>query len=296
LFGSGAYGGSSGDGTMFEINTNGSAFNVFETFSGTSDGANPSGQLLLANSILYGTTYSGGSSGNGTIFKVNTDGNSFSILKNFSAIASSAETNSDGANPNAGLVLSGSTLYGTTFKGGTWGFGTIFKISTDGSDFTNIYSFTNLTWPNGGLALLGASLLGTSAYGGAAGKGSVFKINTNGGNFTVLKSFLVTNPGSTTNTDGIYPATGLVLSGGMLYGATLLGGIGSGGTVFELNLSIPLNVTFQTGQVILSWSDPTFVLEASSTLTGVYTNIIGASSPHTNSITGAAQFFRLQEN
>src|ERR1700683_3623671 len=48
-----------------------------------------------------------------------------------------------GSQPNAGLILSGNTLYGTTFQGGSSGFGTVFAVNTDGSGFTNLYSFTN---------------------------------------------------------------------------------------------------------------------------------------------------------
>src|SRR5260370_42024526 len=53
-------------------------------------------------------------------------------------------TNSDGATPAAGLITnsSGNTLYGTTFGGGTWGYGTVFKVNTDGTVFTNLHSFT----------------------------------------------------------------------------------------------------------------------------------------------------------
>jgi len=87
-----------------------------------------------------------------------------------------------------------------------------------------------------------------------------------------------------------------VLSGGTLYGTTLQGGSADGGTVFGLDLSIPLNIAFEKAQVVLRWNDPSFGLEAASSVTGGYTNVIGATSPYTNSITGAAQFFRLQAN
>ena len=50
-------------------------------------------------------------------------------------------TSSDGADPYAGLILSGNTLYGTT-SGGSWGDGTVFAINTDGIGFTNLHSFT----------------------------------------------------------------------------------------------------------------------------------------------------------
>ena len=63
-----------------------------------------------------GRRISGGSSGNGTVFAVNTDGTGFTNLHSFTAASTNGlipSTNSDGANPEAGLILSGNTLYGT---------------------------------------------------------------------------------------------------------------------------------------------------------------------------------------
>ncbi|HZL80151.1 MAG TPA: choice-of-anchor tandem repeat GloVer-containing protein [Candidatus Limnocylindrales bacterium] len=76
-----------------------------------SEGANPFGQLLLSGDTLYGAAITGGSSGDGTVFKINTDSSGFTNLYNFTG-------GNDGANPEAGLVLSGNTLYGTADQGG----------------------------------------------------------------------------------------------------------------------------------------------------------------------------------
>src|SRR5690349_1586221 len=51
-------------------------------------------------------------------------------------------TNSDGATPFAGLIVSGNTLYGTASGGGSSGNGTVFALKTDGTGFTNLHSFT----------------------------------------------------------------------------------------------------------------------------------------------------------
>src|SRR5882762_8535847 len=48
----------------------------------------------------------------------------------------------DGATPYAGLILSGSTLYGTAVWGGSSDAGMVFAINTDGTSFTNVHSFT----------------------------------------------------------------------------------------------------------------------------------------------------------
>src|SRR5690348_10904569 len=107
-------------------------------------GAYPRCGLMLSGSTLYGTTYGGGSSGSGTIFKVNTDGTAFSVLHSFSALnfTTKGAINNDGANPVAGLVLSGNTLYGAASAGGPWGEGTLFSIAIDGTGFTILHNFT----------------------------------------------------------------------------------------------------------------------------------------------------------
>src|SRR6185503_2100625 len=97
--------------------------------------------------------------------KVNTDGTSFTNLHNFTAIWCSLFTNSDGANPFAALILSGSTLYGTANGGGSSGNGTVFRINTDGTGFTNLYNFSGGS--DGGnvdatLILSGKTLFGTT--------------------------------------------------------------------------------------------------------------------------------------
>ncbi len=184
LYGTARYGGSSGRGTMFKVNTNGTGFTNLHSFtnsvSGTnSDGASPNGGLILSGNTLYGTAYYGGTNGNGTVFKVNTDGTGFTNLHSFTALPPpSYTTNSDGANPIAGLILSGNTLYGTASAGGTIGDGTVFAVNTDGTGFTNLHSFTNSDGytPQAGLILSGNTLYGTATFGGTSGYGTVFSL------------------------------------------------------------------------------------------------------------------------
>ena len=209
-----------------------------------SDGVNPCAGLILSGNTLYGTALEGGSWGNGTIFKVNADGTGFTNLHSFTARHAPYHTNSDGANPGAGLILSGNTLYGTAYGGGSWGNGTIFKVNTNGTGFTNLYSFTALdiatdttnsdgAWPYDGLILSGNTLYGTAYGGGSSGNGTVFAVNTNGTGFTNLHSF--TALASNTNSDGVGPYAGLILSGNTLYGTASAGGSSGNGTVFAVN-------------------------------------------------------------
>ena len=220
LYGTTYMGGSSGKGTVFRVNTDGTGFAVLKNFTGP-DGQSPYAGLVSAGGALYGTTYSGGSSGDGTVFKMNTDGTGFAVLKSF--------TGSDGSAPQAGLVLSGGTLYGTTYSGGSSGKGTVFEVNTDGTGFAVLKTFTGSDGqsPYAGLALSGGTLYGTTYIGGSSGKGTVFKVKTDGTGSAVLKSF--------TGSDGSEPYAGLVLSGGTLYGTTSYGGSSGKGTVFKVN-------------------------------------------------------------
>jgi uncharacterized repeat protein (TIGR03803 family) len=143
--------------------------------------------LILSCNTLYGTASSGGSSGVGTVFAVNTDGAGFINLHSFTDVDQTYYTNNDGAVPYAGLILSGTTLYGTAIGGGSSGFGTVFAINTNGADFTNLHSFSGVDQayhtnsdgaiPVAGLLLAGNTLYGTASQGGSSGNGTVFSLS-----------------------------------------------------------------------------------------------------------------------
>ncbi len=90
------------------------------------DRPTPAASLVLSSNTLYGTTLTGGSSDNGAVFSINTDGTVFTNLYIFFS-------GGDEAHPYAGLVRSGTTLFGNTANGGGWGRGTVFAINTDGT-------------------------------------------------------------------------------------------------------------------------------------------------------------------
>jgi uncharacterized repeat protein (TIGR03803 family) len=222
-------GGSYGVGAVFKVNTNGTGFTILHSFTGGSGGDSPDGALILTNNTLFGTTSRGGVSQAGTIFAINTDGTGFTKLYDLG-------TGTDGAQPVAALILSGSTLYGTTPTGGDAGKGTVFAINTDGTGYTNLHSFTDLNNntnsdganPYAGVVLVGDALYGVAAWGGKFGDGTVFAVNTNGTGFTILHDF-------NDHGDGAEPQGTLIASGDTLYGPTTSGGPGLSGTVFAIN-------------------------------------------------------------
>ena len=256
LFGTTGQGGTNNEGTVFSINTNGSGFTVLHSFIGTNDGAYPQASLILADGTLFGTTKQGGTNNEGTVFSINTNGSGFTVLHNFTG------TTNDGANPFAGLILSGSTLFGTT-----WGqmypqsypF-TVFSMSTNGAGFTVLYhSFTGqVNEPISGLVLSGSTLFGTIAQGGINCDGAVFSINTDGTGFNLLYNF------TRSTNDNAGPFAGLVLSGSTLFGTTAMQSPYINGTVFSVSLSSPTITIQPTSRTNYAGSTATFNVTAIS--------------------------------
>lgn len=215
------------------------SFTVTSDVSSTnSDGAAPVGRLVLSGNFLYGTAEEGGAWGDGAVFGVGIGGAGFTNLHSFTTISGPYYTNSDGANPDGGLVLAGGILYGTAGSGGSSGYGVVFSIHTDGTSFTNLHGFSNSdgAYPYGSLTISGNTLYGTTYGGGNAGSGTVFRLKTDGSAFTNLHSFAAGSYSSVyyINRDGANPDSGLILSNNTLYGTAYSGGTGGAGTVFSL--------------------------------------------------------------
>ena len=232
-------------GTVFKLNTDGSGFTVLDNGR---EGSQPQGGLVLSGDSFYGTASAGADTGGGIVFKVKTNGTSFAILHTFSAPtnlsvpADNNYANNDGAMPVGTLAVSGGVLYGTAEIGGTYGVGTIFRVNTDGTGFTNLYNFTNGVdgaYPAAGMALAGNTLYGTASGSqalpndSASQYSSIFKINPDGTGFTNLYDFSPLSFG--TNSDGSIPLSGLVVGGDKLYGTTFYGGPGGAGIIFRIN-------------------------------------------------------------
>jgi uncharacterized repeat protein (TIGR03803 family) len=171
FYGMAANGGNNGAGVLFRMNTDGTGYTVLRYFSGP-DGSWPSGSLVLSGTTLYGTTRYGGA-GLGAVFAVNVDGTGFRVLKTFT-------TADGGGDPCGGLILAGTRLYGTLVQGGDFGLGAVFKINTDGSNYSVLKSFNGRSdgyLPYGSLAFLGPTLYGTAQQGGISDCGVVFSLS-----------------------------------------------------------------------------------------------------------------------
>lgn len=240
LYGTTLQGGSSQQGTVFELVNSSGAYTekVLYSFTGfEGDGGNPYGGLIIDGAgNLYGTTYSGGSKFSGIVFELINSAGTYSeqVLYSFT------NSGGDGVNPVAGLIMDGSgNLYGTTYRGGANSFGTVFELVNSSGTYSEqvLYSFTNSggdgAYPYQGLlADSSGNLYGTTQSGGAGKVGTVFELVNSSGTYSekVLYGF------STSNGDGQSPMYGSLImdSLGNLYDTTAGGGSGQQGTVFEL--------------------------------------------------------------
>ena len=220
-------------GTVFKLSQDGGNYTVLKAFGFNSpEGSNPKGTLTFgSDQMLYGMAASGGGFGKGTLFRLATNGSSFTVLHSFNG--------GNGWEPNHLMEGSDGVLYGTTGFGGNtnaanpYGFGTVFKFNKDGTSFAVLRGFTSGTDAHTPHSLIEASdgvLYGTSEWGGTANEGTIFKLNKNGTGYTILHHFL------SNSTDGGAPSPGLMEGpDGLLYGCARHGGNHGVGTIFRLS-------------------------------------------------------------
>jgi uncharacterized repeat protein (TIGR03803 family) len=238
LYGTTPYGGQYGRGVIFEIGPLGNE-TILHSFAGGSDGANPNAGLVQdASGNFYGTTRYGGTGCNGqgcgTVFALSSTGQE-SVLYRFA-------DGSNGASPLGCVALDSSgVIYGTTWLGGAYGFGTIFQLNPDGA-LTVLHSFAagdDGANPIGGPVLdASGNIYGvTAAGGGILGFGTIFMVDS-AGNESVLYSF-------TGGSDGAYPYPGLIMdSSGNLYGTVSQGAATGNGSAFQFSGGV-LTVLYQ---------------------------------------------------
>jgi uncharacterized repeat protein (TIGR03803 family) len=235
-------GGANETGTVFRINVSTGALTTLVEF--TNQGATNKGIYPYAGLVsdgagyLWGTTQSGGATGNGTIFKINPSTGTLTTLVEFTFNGSANR----GSAPTASLVSDGAgNFWGTTVGGDNKGYGTAFKINASTGVLTTLVEFTlngatnKGAYPMGGLVSDGAGYFwGATGTGGSTGLGTIFKINASTGALTTIIEFTFNGP---TN-KGRNPSAGLVSDGaGYLWGTTALGGAIDFGTLFKINAS-----------------------------------------------------------
>jgi uncharacterized repeat protein (TIGR03803 family) len=223
LYGTTYVGGTSNDGTVFEVAHGTGAVTTLATFTG-GNGENPQGSLIIDGSgNLYGTTVNGGSGFAGTVFEVAAGSGTITTLATF--------TGTNGAYPYGGLTRDASgNLYGTTNGGGASGAGTVFEVVNGSGNVTTLGTFTgaNGSGPYGNVVRdASGNVYGAAEAGGASGDGTIFKIVSGSGHITTLATFNGSN--------GANPAGSLIMdASGNLFGTAYDGGASGAGTVFKL--------------------------------------------------------------
>jgi uncharacterized repeat protein (TIGR03803 family) len=257
LYGTTYEGGANNYGEVFELTKSGGSWSesVIYSFTGpnNNDGAYPfAGLVFDTDGNLFGTTYQGGASSQGTVFELTKSGGTWkeTVLHVFSDVGGN-----DGYYPYGTLVFdAGGNLYGTTQAGGKDGDGTVFQLKPSGSKWTYkiIHTFPGTSggyYPYGGVVVdqKNGYLYGTAYYGGVIWNvGVVYQLREVSGVWisNVIYTFLG-------DTLGEYPSSSLIAdTAGNLYGTTYEGGNYNLGSVFKL--TIGKNNTF-TQKVIYSF-------------------------------------------
>ena len=228
LYGTTVYGGASGNGTVYKIAPGGSETVLHSFAGGSSDGCYPYGGVIFGpKKTLYGTTSQCSASGQGTVYKLSSNGVE-TTLHSFAA------DGKDGNGPYAGVVLDKAhNIYGTTGWGGTNGVGTVYELTSTGVELI-LHNFADDgidgDYPLGTGVVLDklGNIFGTTPNGGGYnGYGVVYKIDPSGTEI-ILHSF------SGSPNDGGGPAGLLRGKKNTFYGATGSGGSTNNGVVFKV--------------------------------------------------------------
>ena len=243
LFGMTPYGRAYGYGTVFELAKTASGYastpTVLVNFDYGATGGYPYGSLIVdANGNLFGMTHEGGVHGAGTVFELAKTASGYAstptVLANF-------DNDATGGYPVGSLIAdTNGNLFGMTYEGGAYGYGTVFELAKTASGYastpTVLVNFDNSATggsPSGSLiADANGNLFGMTHYGGTHGHGTVFELAKTASGYastpTVLANF---DNGAT----GGYPYGSLIAdANGNLFGMTYEGGDYGYGTVFEL--------------------------------------------------------------
>jgi uncharacterized repeat protein (TIGR03803 family) len=239
--------GAYGVGVVFElVNLSGSTYGyeVLYAFTGAADGGYPLGDLAWFDGSLYGMTDEGGGGGCrygcGTVYRLSKKdaGWTETVLHRFSYPH-------DGYYPDAGVIVdSEGNIYGTTYEGGSFGLGTVFRLApatgfkSPGVDYTEtiLHSFDGALDGcslDSGVAMdRNGNLYGTTSECGLNDDGTVYELKRSGGKyvFSVLLQFDYTNGADPYDEPGHVA----VDSAGNVYGTAEYGGLYEEGLVFRL--------------------------------------------------------------
>jgi uncharacterized repeat protein (TIGR03803 family) len=247
LYGTTAWGGASGIGSVFELKktASGYVYSLLHSFAGGNDGQFPASAVVIGtNGVLYGAAVGGGDGrSDGVVFSLKPPAKGCgtscswteSVLYRFTG-------GDDGRNPWGGVILDAKgNLYGTTANGATAG-GVVYELIPSDGVWTIKILYTFTGGADGDSPLSGVTfdhagnLYGTTSSGGDGGgfgNGAVYELTPSGSGWTEHTLYDFQN-----GSDGATPQAGVMIdSSGNVYGDTPCCGSGNGGTVFELTSS-----------------------------------------------------------
>ncbi len=227
IYGTTSQGGSGGAGVVFSIDPTNFSYTLVYSFPAQPSalaGGHPDSGPIARGTTLFGTTIGGGNSSLiGSVYALDTLTGTLAVLHWFNPVSS---TNPAGEGSESSLLLAGNgLLYGVATYGGATGFGEVFRLAPDGSDYAVLHGFggTDGNQPRGPLVEFGGTLFGVTSGGNATG-GTIFRIAPDGSHFTSLWTF-----GSEVN------PVSLAAAEGALYGTTFMGGSAGDGSIFRLS-------------------------------------------------------------
>lgn len=222
LYGMTRFGGSFGEGVLFEYDPLTNTYTKRYDFGGVEGGRGPFGSLAAYNGILLGMTTYGGSGG--ILFEY--DPVSFVLTKKLDL------NNTTGNFPIAGLTQVGNIFYGATIAGsGVAPFqGALFTWDPSTDTYTVKHAFIPIDGrsPQADLTLYGGKLYGTTREGGTSEDGIIFEWDLATETYTKKIDFF--------KNDGAKPKGNLVRFGDKLYGTTSTGGGQNAGSIIEWDL------------------------------------------------------------
>jgi uncharacterized repeat protein (TIGR03803 family) len=295
LFGTFSYGGQYGKGGVFQINPDGSNYQIIHHFNSI-DGQFPKDDLFIYGDYLLGKTTGGGTNGKGTIFKIKTDGSDFEKIHDLTGYSYLAFMNQtcyvisyDGGRSNFGIITSfkigesvqvlkeffpefggqptgkllshsNGFVYGVTNLGGEYGRGTLYKINVSSNLFEVVHNFSNeFNCCNGDIVEnIDGAIIGILRSSGSDNRSHVFNYGINTGEFSIKYS---TSPGETLNniwevsTKDYFATSRTAISNAS--------GLLKLDSSFNLLSKIPLPEGFDF-KLITSYHDPNLILGASS--------------------------------
>jgi uncharacterized repeat protein (TIGR03803 family) len=229
LYGTTREGGTFGYGTAYAFDPSTGKETVLHSFGNGADGQHPECNLTDVKGTLFGTTRDGGAYGYGTVFTLHRKNGKEKVVYSLNG-------DTDGQNPEDGLIVAKGTLYGAARYGGANGGGTVFALDPTTGVLSVLHTFcseqncTDGSQPATRPLYVRGMLYGTTQIGGAYNAGAAYALDLATGKTKAIYSFCA----QLNCADGEVPDSALIDVTGTLYGTTYFGGAYSAGTAFAL--------------------------------------------------------------